>query len=108
MVSFLTVADIMGPMSSRSGKKISKWPTWLWGSRTTESTRGFRASLASRMISPVRGSTMSETVKAPSRSASVTSMSSTSAAFSCWMTLAVIFLPACSSSSRRPEPSLAP
>ena len=33
MVSFLTVADIIGPISSRSGKKTSKAPTWLSGSR---------------------------------------------------------------------------
>ncbi len=108
MVSFLTVMDIIGPTSSRSGKKTSKALIWLSSAWITESTRGESASLPSSTTSPVLGSTTSLMAKAPSRSASVISTSSTPSFSICWTTEAVIFLPACRISSRLPEASFGP
>ena len=108
MVSFLTVRDIIGPTSSRSWKNTSNALIWLSSAWMTESTRGERGSLPSSTTSPVFGSTMSATAKAPSRSASVISISSTPSFSSCWSTAGVIFLPAWRISSRRPEASFGP
>ena len=58
-------------------------------------TRGSTASFASRMTSPVDGSTTSVAAKAPSSSASATSTDSTPALRSAAIAFEVIFLPAC-------------
>ncbi len=108
IVSFFTVIESIGPISSRSGKKTSNESIWLPSARTTERTRGERGSLPSSTTSPVRGSTMSATVEAPSRSASVISISCTSSRWISARWAAVIFLPAWTISSRLPLASLGP
>ena len=62
--SFLSVAESTGPISSCSGKKTSIAPTSV--SCAIETMRGVISSFASRITSPVDGSTMSCTACAPS------------------------------------------
>ena len=91
----ITIEDrppMIDPTSSRSGKKISMRSTFF--SCAIEMTRGSSGSLASRMTSPVDGSTTSVAAKAPSSSASATSTDTTPAFFSAAIALALIFLPA--------------
>ena len=80
MVSFLTVADIMGPISSRSGKKTSKRADLALG---VEDHRRARAAFSGLVglqdhLARARVDDVGRRVNAPSRSASVISISSTS------------------------------
>ena len=106
--SFFTVIESIGPISSRSGKNTSNASIWLPSAITTDSTRGESASLPSSTTSPVRGSTMSVTQKAPSRSASVISISCTSVRWISLRCAAVIFLPAWTISGLCPLASFGP
>ena len=79
-------------MSSRSGQKTSISSTpFSWASDTF---RGITSSLASRITSPVDGSTTSAAAYAPSISASATSIHSMPASFRSSTAFALIFLPA--------------
>ena len=82
---------MIGPTSSRSGKKTSMRSMFF--SCAIEMTRGVSSSLASRITSPVDGSTMSAAAKAPSSAASATSIASMLAFFSAAIAVVVIFLP---------------
>src|SRR5439155_980685 len=86
------VAPVIDPTSSFSGKKISIRSTFF--SCAIEMTRGVSSSLASRITSPVDGSTTSLAANAPSSSASEISTASTFAFFNASIAFFVIFLPA--------------
>jgi hypothetical protein len=82
---------MIGPTSSRSGKNTSMRSMFF--SWAIEMTRGVSSSLASRITSPVEGSTMSPAAKAPSRASSATSMASTPALRRAAIAEAEIFFP---------------
>ncbi len=91
--SFFSVALMIEPTSSRSGKKISSRSTAF--SCAIEITRGVSSSFASRITSPVAGSTTSAAANAPSSSASEISTASTFARLRASTAFFVIFLPDC-------------
>ena len=108
--SFFSVVEMVGPTSSRSGKKTSMRSTpFSWAMAMT---RCVTSSFASRMISPVSGSTTSDAATAPSRSASSMRTASTPAARSAltaaWVSLRPLVMTvsvpgmAMSSPARRP------
>ena len=85
------------PTSSRSGKNTSMRSTFF--SCAIEMTRGVSSSLASRITSPVSGSTMSAAAKAPSSASSATGTASMPACRSAARPLLLIFLPLCTRKS---------